>query len=90
MAVNLVIATNMAALNANRNLSAVGRKRGRINKKISSGNRLYSASEDAASLSISSKMKAQIRSFESSKKNTEDTINMLKVGEGAFYPWKRK
>lgn len=84
MAVNLVIATNMAALNANRNLSAVGRKRGRINKKISSGNRLYSASEDAASLSISSKMKAQIRSFESSKKNTEDTINMLKVGEGAL------
>lgn len=84
MAVNLVIATNMAALNANRNLSTVGRKRGRINKKLSSGNRLYSASEDAASLSISSKMKAQIRGFESSKKNTEDTVNMLKVGEGAL------
>lgn len=84
MAVNLVIATNMAALNANRNLSVVGKKRDKISKKLSSGNRLYSATEDAASLSISSKMKAQIIGFEASKKNTEDTINMLKVGEGAL------
>jgi flagellin len=78
------IATNVAALNAQRNLSVTGVKMGKVLEKLSSGYRINRAADDAAGLGISEKMRAQIRGNMQAVRNAQDGISMLQTAEGAL------
>ncbi len=81
---SLTIATNIAALNAQRNLSVTGVKMGKVLEKLSSGFRINRAADDAAGLGISEKMRAQIRGNAQAVRNAQDGISMLQTAEGAL------
>jgi len=78
------VTTNLAAINAQRNL--VGSQRA-INKSMSqlaSGSRINIAADDAAGLAISENMKAQIRSVRQANRNANDGISMVQTAEGGL------
>lgn len=81
---SLQIATNVAAINAQRNLANTGVKMGKVLEKLSSGYRINRASDDAAGLGISEKMRAQIRGNTQAVRNAQDGISMLQTAEGAL------
>ncbi len=81
---NMVVNTNVLALNSHRNLSAVGAAQAKSSARLSSGQRINSAADDAAGLAISEKMRAQIRGLDMATKNTQDGISMIQTAEGAF------
>src|SRR5690606_22329749 len=78
------IQTNVAALNAQRNLNVTGLKMGKVLEKLSSGYRINRAADDAAGLAISEKMRAQIRGNQQAVRNAQDGISMLQTAEGAL------
>src|SRR3970282_2194887 len=78
------IVTNASAINAQRNLANTGVKMGKVLEKLSSGYRINRASDDAAGLGISEKMRAQVRGNQQSVRNAQDGISMLQTGEGAL------
>ena len=80
----LTIATNIAALNAQRNLGVTTVKMGKVLEKLSSGFRINRAADDAAGLGISEKMRAQIRGNAQAVRNAQDGISMLQTAEGAL------
>jgi len=80
----LQIQTNVAAINAQRNLSVTGLKMGKVLEKLSSGYRINRAADDAAGLGISEKMRAQIRGNSQAVRNAQDGISMLQTAEGAM------
>lgn len=84
MAINTVLATNVMALTAHRNLSTVGNKQNKANKRLSSGKKINSAADDAAGLAISEKMKAQIKGLDMAAQNSEDTISLIQTAEGSL------
>lgn len=78
------VTTNLAAINAQRNL--VGSQRA-INKsmaQLASGSRINIAADDAAGLAISENMKAQIRSVRQANRNANDGISMVQTAEGGL------
>ena len=80
----LTINTNVAALNAQRNL---GTSQGNLNKsmqRLSSGLRINSAKDDAAGLAISDRMTAQIRGLNQASRNSNDGISLAQTAEGAL------
>ncbi len=80
----LRVNTNIASLNAQRNLETVtGRLQGNF-KRLSTGLRISTAAEDAAGLAISERLRAQIRSLNQAKRNANDGISMVQTGEGAL------
>jgi len=81
---SLQINTNVAAMNAQRNLSTTNRKLGGLFEKLSSGLRVNRAADDAAGLAISEKMRAQIRGMQQGQRNAQDGISMLQTAEGAL------
>ncbi len=81
---SLQIATNVAAINAQRNLANTALKMGKVLEKLSSGYRINRASDDAAGLGISEKMRAQIRGNAQAVRNAQDGISMLQTAEGAL------
>ncbi len=81
---SLQIATNVAAVNAQRNLANTTLKMGKVLEKLSSGYRINRASDDAAGLAISEKMRAQIRGNAQAVRNAQDGISMLQTAEGAL------
>ncbi|GAB4333209.1 MAG: flagellin [Dehalococcoidia bacterium] len=81
---SLQIVTNVAALNAQRNLSVTTLKMGKVLEKLSSGFRINRAADDAAGLGISEKMRAQIRGNAQAVRNAQDGISMLQTAEGAL------
>lgn len=82
MALN--IQTNVASLEANRNVQRNQRALMGSFNKLSSGFRVNSASDDAAGLAISESMKSQIRSFTVADRNAGDGISMAQTAEGAL------
>ena len=78
------IVTNIAALNAQRNLSMTGLKLGKVLEKLSSGYRINRAADDAAGLGISEKITAQINGNNQAIRNAQDGISMLQTAEGAM------
>jgi flagellin len=80
----LQIATNVAAINAQRNLAVTGIKMGKVLEKLSSGFRINRAADDAAGLGISEKMRGQIRGNAQAVRNAQDGISMLQTAEGAM------
>ena len=80
----LTINTNVASLNAQRNL---GRSQGALNKsmqRLSSGLRINSAKDDAAGLAISDRMTSQIRGLNQASRNANDGISLAQTAEGAL------
>ncbi|MGE3855634.1 MAG: flagellin [Dehalococcoidia bacterium] len=81
---SLQINTNVAALNAQRNLASTNHKLGVLFEQLSSGLRVNRAADDAAGLAISEKMRAQIRGMQQGQRNAQDGISMLQTTEGAL------
>lgn len=75
---------NLNAMNAHRNLSYNNVQQGKSSEKLSSGYRINRAADDAAGLSISEKMRAQIRGLDQAQRNTQDGISMIQTAEGAL------
>ena len=80
----LVINTNVAALNGQRNLNDTTMKLGRSLEKLSSGYRINRASDDAAGLAISEKLRSQVRGFNQASNNAQDGSGMLNIAEGSL------
>ncbi|MBF0294174.1 MAG: flagellin FliC [Magnetococcales bacterium] len=81
---SLSIATNMASLNAQRKLAITTNALGTTFQRLSSGLRINSAKDDAAGLSISTRMTSQIRGINQAARNANDAISMFQVAEGAL------
>jgi len=80
----LRINTNTASLNAQRNLSQTTTNLQRSMERLSSGLRITRASDDAAGLAISERLRAEVRSLQQAQRNALDGISMLQVAEGAL------
>jgi flagellin len=80
----LFINTNIMALNAQRNLGVTNMKMGRALEQLSSGLRVNRAADDAAGLSISEKLRAQILSLRQASRNAQDGTSMIQTAEGAL------
>ena len=80
----LRVNTNVASLNAQRNLYAVSSRLQGNYARLSSGLRIASASDDAAGLGISEKMRSQIRSYGVAARNTQDGISLAQTAEGSL------
>ena len=80
----MVVQHNMAAMNANRMLSGVSSAQSKSTEKLSSGYRINRAADDAAGLSISEKMRSQIRGLNKASDNAQDGISLIQVAEGAL------
>lgn len=78
------VTTNIAALNAQRNLSSSQRIVNESMAKLSSGSRINKASDDAAGLAISENLKAQIRSTAQAQRNANDGISLIQIAEGGL------
>ena len=80
----ITINTNVASLNAQRNLSSTQARLGGNLGRLSSGLRINTAADDAAGLAISERFKAQIRSFGQAERNANDGISLLQTAEGSM------
>lgn len=78
------IATNVAALNAGKNLYSLGIKQNTSMARLSSGFRINQAADDAAGLAISENIKAQIRGLRQANRNANDGISLVQVAEGGL------
>lgn len=74
----------MLALNANRQLGLTTKKNAKNAERLSSGYRINRAADDAAGLSVSEKMRRQIRGLTQASLNAQDGISMVQIGEGAL------
>ncbi len=78
------VLTNVASLNAQRNLTSTQSALAGSVGRLSSGMRINSASDDAAGLGISENLKANIRSMAQAQRNANDGISMTQVAEGSM------
>lgn len=78
------INNNIMAMNANRQLGINNTGTAKSLEKLSSGFRINRAGDDAAGLSISEKMRAQIRGLSMASKNAQDGISLIQTAEGAL------
>jgi flagellin len=78
------ISTNVTSLVAQNNLSKATGSLASNLERLSSGQRINSASDDAAGMAIASRMTAQIKGMEMAKRNTQDAISMTQTAEGAM------
>lgn len=80
----MVIQHNMAAANTNRQLGITTSNIARSTEKLSSGYKINRAGDNAAGLTISEKMRAQIRGLEQASANAQDGISLIQTAEGAL------
>ena len=80
----LRVNTNVASVNAQRNLVNTTDRLQRSLERLSSGLRITRASDDAAGLAISEGFRAEIRSFVQAQRNANDAISLLQIAEGAL------
>ncbi len=78
------VSTNVAAINAQRNLSGSQRMIGKSMAQLASGSRINIAADDAAGLAISEGLKASIRSSAQAQRNANDGISMVQTAEGGL------
>src|SRR5688572_24567938 len=79
-----VINTNVASLNAQRNLSSSADSLSTALRRLSSGLRINSAKDDAAGLAIANRMSTQIRGLNQAVRNANDGISASQTAEGAL------
>ena len=80
----LRVNTNVASINAQRNLSTVTERLGGNFRRLSTGLRISTAADDAAGLAISERLRSQVRSLEQAKRNANDGISFVQTAEGAL------
>lgn len=80
----MVVQHNLTAMNANRQLGITTGAQAKSTEKLSSGYRINRAGDDAAGLTISEKMRSQIRGLDKASKNAEDGISLIQTAEGAL------
>ena len=80
----MVVQHNMQAANASRMLGITTTAQGKTTEKLSSGFRINRAADDAAGLSISEKMRKQIRGLDQASTNASDGISAVQTAEGAL------
>jgi flagellin len=80
----MVVQHNVTAMNTNRQMGSVQGALSKSTEKLSSGYKINRAGDDAAGLSISEKMRAQIRGLNKASSNAQDGISLIQVAEGAL------
>lgn len=80
----MVVQHNMTAMNANRQLGITTSSQAKSSEKLSSGYRINRAGDDAAGLTISEKMRSQIRGLNKASDNAQDGVSLIQVAEGAL------
>lgn len=80
----MIINHNLNAMNAHRNLVSNNIAQGKSSEKLSSGYRINRAADDAAGLSISEKMRAQIKGLNQAQMNVQDGVSLVQTAEGAM------
>ena len=80
----MIVQHNMSAANTNRQLGITNGNLQKSTEKLSSGYRINRAGDDAAGLSISEKMRGQIRGLEQGSTNAQDGISLIQTAEGAL------
>lgn len=80
----IVVAHNLAAMNANRQLNIVGDQKKKSTEKLSSGYRINRAADDAAGLAISEKLRWQTRGLNRASMNCKEGIGYVQVADGAL------
>ena len=80
----MVVQHNLTAMNTNRQLGMVSGAQQKSTEKLSSGYRINRAGDDAAGLSISEKMRSQIRGLNKASNNAENGISLIQTAEGAL------
>ena len=80
----MVVQHNLQAMNANRMLNVTTGSQSKSAEKLSSGYRINRAADDAAGLTISEKMRKQIRGLDQASSNAEDGVSAVQTAEGAL------
>ena len=80
----MVVQHNLTAMNSNRMLGVTTSTQAKSTEKLSSGYKINRAGDDAAGLSISEKMRSQIRGLNKASDNAQDGISLIQVAEGAL------
>jgi flagellin len=80
----LVVNTNVAALNAQRNLGITNNKMGKSLERLASGLRINRSADDAAGLAIATKLSAQVRGLNQAARNSNNAISLLQTAEGGI------
>ncbi len=80
----MVVQHNVTAMNANRNLGVTTGSQSKSAEKLSSGYQINRAADDAAGLSISEKMRKQIRGLDRASTNADDGVSSVQTAEGAL------
>lgn len=81
---SLRINSNIASLNAQKNLASVTDRLQKNYRRLSSGLRISTASDDAAGLAISERLRARIRSLDQASRNANDAISLTQTAEGGL------
>ena len=81
---NMVVQHNLTAMNSNRMLGVTTASQAKSTEKLSSGYKINRAADDAAGLSISEKMRRQIRGLTQATANAQDGISAVQTAEGAL------
>ncbi|MEO0335191.1 MAG: flagellin [Pseudomonadota bacterium] len=81
---SLRIATNVASLNAQKNLFGTNLRMERSLARLSSGFRINQAADDAAGLAISENLRGQIRGMKQANRNANDGVSLVQVAEGGL------
>lgn len=80
----MVVQHNLTAMNSNRMLGITTDSQAKSSEKLASGYRVNRAGDDAAGLSISEKMRSQIRGLNKASSNAQDGVSLIQVAEGAL------
>ena len=80
----MVVQHNMQAMNANRMLNVTTSTQAKATEKLSSGYKINRAADDAAGLTISEKMRKQIKGLDRASTNAEDGVSAVQTAEGAL------
>ncbi|MFT3984500.1 MAG: flagellin [Lachnospiraceae bacterium] len=80
----MVVQHNMTAMNANRQLGITTSSQAKVTEKLSSGYKINRAADDAAGLTISEKMRSQIRGLTQASSNAQDGVSCVQTAEGAL------
>ena len=80
----MVVQHNLSAMNTSRQMNGVSSALSKSTEKLSSGYKINRAGDDAAGLSISEKMRSQIRGLNKASSNAQDGISLIQVAEGAL------
>ena len=80
----MVVQHNMTAMNSNRQLGVTTSSQAKVTEKLSSGYKINRAADDAAGLTISEKMRSQIRGLTQASTNAQDGVSCVQTAEGAL------